>query len=104
MRELSPETSRDEYSGKEQHVPQRARGRPRTCVSCGLAVSREASNSQGNPVSLVQPLLHVRDEKTELQRGFVSLFVGFAAGLVTRLITGAAPHFTGGIRRYVVYV
>ena len=55
-------------------------------------------------MSLVQPLLHVRDEKTELQRGFVSLFVGFAAGLVTRLITGAAPHFTGGVRRYVVYV
>ena len=55
-------------------------------------------------MSLVQPLLHVRDEKPELQRGFVSLFVGFAADLVTRLITGAAPQFTGGIRRYVVYV
>lgn len=55
-------------------------------------------------MSLVQPLLHVRDEKTELQRGFISLFIGFAADLLTHLITGAAPHFTGGIRRYGVYV
>lgn len=70
----------------------------------GWPVSWDTSNSQGNPVSLVQPLLHVRDEKTELQRGFISLFIGFAADLLTHLITGAAPHFTGGIRRYAVYV
>lgn len=70
----------------------------------GWPVSWDTSNSQGNPVSLVQPLLHVRDEKTELQRGFISLFIGFAAHLLTHLITGAAPHFTGGIRRYGVYV
>ena len=65
---------------------------------------QESSNFQGNPGSLLQPLLHVRDEKSELQRGFISLFIGFASDPLTRLITGAASHFTGGIRRYVVYV
>lgn len=70
----------------------------------GWPVSWESSKFQGNPGSLLQPLLHVRDEKSELQRGFISLFIGFAANLLMRLITGAAPHFTGGIRRYVVYV
>ena len=70
----------------------------------GWPVSWESSNFQGNPGSLLQPLPHVRDEKSELQRGFISLFIGFASDLLTRLITGAASHFTGGIRRSVVYV
>lgn len=51
------------------------------------------------------PLLpHFRDEKTEIQGGFVSLFICFAADMLMCLITGVAPHFTGGLRKYLVCV